>query len=414
MAGRKKAITLHELNSMVRGALEASFVRPLWIQAEISELRERGGHCYMEFVEKGANGNDIIARSSAVVWRSTWALLKPYFEQTTSHPLSSGMQVLVQVEVTFHELYGYKLIVLEIDPTYTLGDIARKRQEILHALEREGVLGMNKELSLPVLIRRIAVISSPSAAGWEDFSNQLAGNQHGFVFDVRLFPATMQGAGVEPSVIKALNIIADDVDNWDVVVIIRGGGAVADLAGFDTLALAEHVAQFPLPVITGIGHERDDTVIDLISHTRVKTPTAAAEMIISHQLVQLRRLTDLADRLHCGVRDRLASSVGRIEQLQLKATLLSRRMLESKSHRIELLASRLPLVRQTIKDRTHRLELLRMKLEAANPEHLLRLGYAIVRHEGRTVKNASELHEGDLLQINLHSGSVNVEVRSSE
>lgn len=410
MADGKRSITLHELNSRVRDALESSFLTPLWIQTEISEVRERGGHCYLEFIEKDPKGNDIIARSSAVIWKSTWTLLKPYFEQATSQSLSAGMQVLVQVEVTFHELYGYKLNVLEIDPSYTLGDIARKRQEILRTLEQEGVIAMNKELPMPVLIRNIAVISSPSAAGWGDFSNQLTDNSFGFAFNVRLFPATMQGPGVEPSVISALDLIADGDENWDVVVIIRGGGAVADLAGFDSLALAEHVAQFPLPVITGIGHERDDTIIDLIAHTRVKTPTAAAEMIINHQLIQLQLLTDLSDRLYNGVRNRITLSANKIAQLQLKATLMSRQFLESKSHQLDLFVSKLPLCRQILSNKTHQLELLQLKLDAADPERLLRLGYAIVRHEGQAVKTASEIHSGDSLQITLYSGSLTAEV----
>ena len=239
----------------------------------------------------------MVAKARAQVWANRWAFLKPMFEQTTGQTLSTGMQVLVQVEVTFHELYGYSLNITDIDPTYTLGDLARRRQEILRQLEEEGISTMNKELPLPRLLQRIAVISSATAAGYEDFHNQLIHNKRRLSFKTKLFQATMQGNDVADSIISALNRIAKEIDEWDAVVIIRGGGATSDLQGFDSLELAENVAQFPLPVITGIGHERDDTIIDLIAHTRVKTPTAAAELLIHHQEEELDMLEDFAARL---------------------------------------------------------------------------------------------------------------------
>ena len=278
-AGRG-SLSLYELNLRVRSVLEDTLCEPVWIQAELSSVSTRGPHCYVEFVQKAEGGNTFIAKAKGQIWANKWVLIRPYFEQTTGQPLSAGMQVMVQVEVTFHEVYGYSLNVLDINPTYTLGDIARRRQEILRQLEEEGVINLNKELELPVPVQRIAVISSESAAGWGDFQNQLLQNEYGLAFTVQLFPAVMQGERVEPTIIEALNQIAAEMDRWDVVVIIRGGGATSDLTGFDTLALAENVAQFPLPVITGIGHERDDTVLDIVSHTRVKTPTAAAEFLI--------------------------------------------------------------------------------------------------------------------------------------
>ena len=244
------ALTLYEINSLVRQTLELTLDTEYWVQAEIAELRVNR-HCYMELVQKEVGGNGIVAKARAQVWANRWALIKPMFERTTGQTLAVGMQVLLKVEVTFHELYGYSLNVTDLDPTYTLGDIARHRQEILRKLAEEGIDTMNKELSLPRLLQRIAVISSASAAGYGDFCNQLKDNQRGLAFKTKLFAAVMQGSEVEHSVIAALNRIAEQQDEWDVVVIIRGGGATSDLQGFDSLLLAENVAQFPLPIMTG-------------------------------------------------------------------------------------------------------------------------------------------------------------------
>ena len=276
------ALSLYELNNLVRSRLEHAFPEEYWVQAELSDVRSNAtGHCYLELIEKDARGNNLIARARAMIWNQVYRLLKPYFEQETGQAFVSGLKVLVKVTVGFHELYGYSLTILDIDPSYTLGDMARRRREILAKLEEEGVLTLNKELEMPLLPQRIAVISSATAAGYGDFCNQLAGNPYGYVFYPRLFPAMMQGERVEESIIGALNRIYSHAEAWDVVVIIRGGGATSDLSNFDSYLLAANCAQFPLPIITGIGHERDDTVIDAVAHTRVKTPTAAAEYLIA-------------------------------------------------------------------------------------------------------------------------------------
>lgn len=267
-----EALTLYELNGLVRGTLERTLQAEYWLQAELSEVREAyNGHCYLEFVQKSVNGRDLVAKARGVIWAGMYRLLKPMFERETGRTLSPGLKVLVKVGVTFHELYGYSLTVTDIDPAYTLGDMARLRREILARLEADGILNDNKELSLPLSANRIAVISSATAAGYGDFCNQLLRNDYRLRFTVRLFPAVMQGEHVESSVLAALDAVMARQDDWDAVVIIRGGGATSDLSGFDTYLLAAACAQFPLPVITGIGHERDDTVIDLVAHTRVKT-----------------------------------------------------------------------------------------------------------------------------------------------
>lgn len=289
----RNALSLLELNQLLAEVIEVGMPREYWVEAEISELRVVRGHCYIDLIEKTEGTNTPIARASAKCWQNTWSVISPYFEKVTGQRLRSGMNVLMLVSANFHPAYGFSWIISDIDPTYTLGDMARKRQAIIEQLKREGVFDLQKELSLPLFCQHIAVISSANAAGYDDFVDQLESNAYGFRFITRLFPATMQGEGVEQSIIAALNniyetFLTSDEAAPDCVVIIRGGGATSDLSGFDTLALAENVAQFPIPVITGIGHERDESILDMISHTRVKTPTAAAALLIDH----LKRVWD--------------------------------------------------------------------------------------------------------------------------
>ena len=250
--------SLRQLNLLVREAIEDALPDEYWVEAELSECRENSGHCYMELIEKDERSNTPVARASAKCWRQTWLMVKPYFERTTGQPLRAGMKVLLRVYAQFHEAYGFSWIVTDIDPTYTLGDMARKRQEIIRQLKEEGVFDLQRELRIPTFAKRIAVISAQNAAGYGDFCRQLEDNDYGFRFEVTLFPAIMQGEQVETSVISALNNVYERIHDFDVVCILRGGGASADLSGFDTLALAENVAQFPLPIITGIGHDRHD------------------------------------------------------------------------------------------------------------------------------------------------------------
>lgn len=281
-------VSLLELNRLVRDALELSMPGDYWVEAELADVRESAGHCYMELVQKDEFGSTPVARASAKCWRSTWMLARPHFERVTGERIHAGMKVLLQVHAQFHENYGFSWIVTDIDPTFTLGDMARKRMEIVRTLKEEGVFDLNRELSIPLFAQRIAVISSATAAGYGDFCSQLSNNAYGFDFIVELFQAVMQGEQVEQSVIAALNRINECADLFDCVVIIRGGGATSDLSGFDTLALAENVANFPLPVITGIGHERDESVLDMVANTKVKTPTAAAAFLIEN----LKRVSD--------------------------------------------------------------------------------------------------------------------------
>ena len=290
-------LTLYELNLLVRQAIERSLPDDYWVEAELAEIREVGGNCYMEFIQKGLDGNTPVAKASAKCWRSTWRQLKTSFENVTERTLSAGMKILVKAYPQFHELYGYSLIVTDIDPVFTLGDMERKRREIIRVLIEEGVIDLNKELPLSAFAQNIAVISAKNAAGYGDFCNQLEHNLYGFKFNVVLFEAVMQGEKIESSIIDALNRIYARKESFDCVVIIRGGGATSDLSGFDSLLLAENVANFPLPVITGIGHERDQTVLDMIAHTRVKTPTAAAALLIDNLKTVSDYITEMQDRI---------------------------------------------------------------------------------------------------------------------
>lgn len=283
-------ITLFDLSNRIRNALQDAFPETVWVVAEISEMKEnRTGHCYLELIEKDELTDEIKARARANIWSYSWRMIKPYFETTTGQPFSQGIKVLVQVSVEYHPAYGLSLNIKDIDPTYTIGDMVRRRREIVRQLVEAGVMQMNKELELPLVPQRIAVISSATAAGYQDFVNHLETNPHGFCFFHQLFEAYMQGTDAVPSILSALNKIFELEDQFDAVVIIRGGGAAADLSCFDNFDLAYTVAQFPLPVITGIGHEKDDTIVDLVAHTRLKTPTAVAEFFISGAL----RFSDL-------------------------------------------------------------------------------------------------------------------------
>ena len=400
-------LSLAELNALVRRSLQTCFPDALWVQAELSDVRANAsGHCYLEFVQKDASGNSLVAKARGIIWAGTFARLKPYFERETGQAFVSGIKVLVKVTVGFHELYGYSLTVTDIDPTYTLGDMARKRREILERLKQEGVLTLNKELELPELAQRIAVISSPTAAGYGDFCKQLRDNAFGFVFYPCLFPAVMQGDKVEASVISALNRIYEKFDRWDAVVIIRGGGATSDLSGFDTYDLAVNCAQFPLPIITGIGHERDDTVIDMVAHTRVKTPTAAAEFLVNHTRVTAEKLEGLSQYIYQEAPLRLTREKERLENWLMRIPSKVQMRLQREAFAQERLAKRMETALQArMQTEKHRIELWSQRVNAASPEVLLKRGYSITLKDGKAVTDASALRPGDEVETRLAKGS---------
>jgi len=433
----KNVLSLFELNQLVRRSVRTCLPDEYWVQVELSDVRANySGHCYLECVQKDPKSNSLIAKARGIIWNNVFSQLKPYFEQETGQAFVSGIKVLVKVTVDFHELYGYSLTIVDIDPAYTLGDMARRRREILLRLQEEGVLSLNKELELPVLAQRIAVISSATAAGYGDFCNQLENNAFGFAFYPRLFPAIMQGERVEASVIAALDRIYAESEKWDVVVIIRGGGATSDLSGFDTYDLAASCAQFPLPIITGIGHERDDTVIDLVAHTRVKTPTAAAEFLVNHlrhtaeqlenyayyirQEVPARlnrekeRLERCITRIPARVQMRLQREDFRRERLAKRMEMAWQSRLAREQYRLEL-SSRLSVALQArlLKEK-HRLDLLEKSVEAASPDLLLKRGYSITLKDGKAVTDASLLKPGDRVVTRVAKGQFSSEVQGTD
>ena len=411
-------LSLYELNALVRQSVRLCMPDAYWVQAELSDVRTNySGHCYLEFVQKAPKSNALLAKARGIVWSNVFRELKPYFERETGQAFVAGLKVLVKVTVDFHELYGYSLTVSDIDPTYTLGDMAKRRREILQRLEEEGVLTLNKELDLPELAQRIAVISSPTAAGYGDFCDQLERNAFGFVFYTKLFPTVMQGEQVEASIIRALNRINAEAGRWDVVVIIRGGGATSDLSGFDTYELATNCAQFPIPIITGIGHERDDTVIDMVAHTRVKTPTAAAEFLINHLRETADRLEQYASFFYQEVPGWLGEQKERLERFVARIPARVQMRLQNEGFRQERLVKRIHLAWQTrvmretyrlqldgrlnvalqsrLQREGGRLQLLEQQVKAASPELLLQKGYSITLKNGKAVTDASALHPGD-------------------
>lgn len=377
--------SLYALNALVHEAVSNALPDEYWVEAELAECRERNGHCYMELVEKDERSNSPIAKASAKCWRQTWTLLHATFLRATGQPLRAGMKVLLRVYPQFHEAYGFSWIVSDIDPTYTIGDLARRRQEIIKTLKAQGVFDLQRELRLSPFAQRIAVISAESAAGHGDFCRQLLDNEYNLQFHTELFPAIMQGERVEQSVIQALNLINNRIDDFDAVVIIRGGGATSDMSGFDTLPLAENVANFPLPIITGIGHDRDECVLDMVSHTRVKTPTAAATLLITHLCNTLQQVADAENVIAHYALDRL------------------------QRHRLQLehITTLLPhLAQRLMTEAHHSLERIQLKLEGYDPQLLLQRGYSITLHNGQIVKSPQDVKSGDEIETRLKQGTI--------
>lgn len=424
-----KALTLYELNSIVREVLETAMPDSYWVQAELSEVRENNGHCYMELIQKDERNNTPVAKASAKCWRNRWMLVRPYFERITGQHIHSGMKVMLQVHPQFHENYGFSWIVDDINPEFTMGDMARKRIEIINQLKEEGVFELQKELKIPMFCQRIAVISSANAAGYGDFCNQLEDNNYGLKFYTKLFPAIMQGEQVEQSVIAALNAINEEIDDFDVVVIIRGGGATSDMSGFDTLSLAENVANFPLPIITGIGHERDESVLDMISNTRVKTPTAAAAFLVENLSGVYERVEDAQEAIAHYVKRRMAMERMKLEKLSSRIPILFsvartreeslldmrldriisliQKKIDNQFYRIETLSSAIvPAINKKIMKENYRQKVLEERIKALDPQNILKRGYSITLHQGKAVRDASALETGDEIETKVYKGSI--------
>lgn len=384
-----KQYTLSELCQAIEQVLQFELGDTYWVRAEIASLTERG-HCYMELVEKAKN-NTVAAKVRATCWQQVYHLLSAYFATETGQTLSVGMQVLLQVEVSFHSVYGLSLNVVGIDPTFTLGDLARQRQLTIQRLQDDGVMDLQRALTIPSLPRHIAVISAADAAGYGDFCHQLLSNNSGFLFRTQLFPAVMQGDQSPASIIAALEQIAYQVEQYDVVVIVRGGGATTDLRNFDDYSLAFHCANFPLPIIAGIGHTRDVSVVDMVVHTSVKTPTAAAEWLISAMQEQADRLAELQLRLQ-----RIAQHAIRKQQNQLDTLWQSLRF-----------ATQRRLHRQRAQ-----LELWAKTIALHSPERIYRMGYTLTTVNGKIVRSIHDVQAGEQLLTHTADGVIQSEVKS--
>lgn len=451
-----KSFTLYELNAQIKNVLKQGLQGTFWVTAEITEIQlNRSGHCYLQLADKREDNDQIIATARATIWAFVFQTLRPYFETTTGQQLAKGMRVMLNVEVIFHELYGLSLNVKDIDPVYTLGDLERRRLEILKRLENEGMIDMNKRLEFPILPKNIAVISSPTAAGLGDFMNQLENNIYGYSFHVKLFPAIMQGDKTVESVIAALDRIYEYDGLFDVVVLIRGGGSQTDLACFDSYDLAVNIAQFPLPVIAGIGHERDETIADRVAYMRVKTPTAAAVFLIDTFHKQEEYLDTLYDRfltatgdilddekkrhliilndfrrivsdslLHNEVRLKLLSGQltslaknyigncqGKVARMALQTESKAVMMIDKNRNRLEIFEKECRhKAMETLARQDKRLELAAAVAKYVNPQNVLERGYSITRLNGKAVKTPELLKEGDVLETELVGGTVTTRV----
>lgn len=424
-------LTLYELNNVVRSLIESELDGEYWIEAELSEARlASNGHFYVEFVQKDGSGRNLVAKARGTIWARTYNLLAPLFERATGERLRAGMKVRVLVTVAFHELYGFSLNILDIDPAYTMGDMARRRREILAQLEADGIAEDNRQLPLPALLKRVAVVSSATAAGYGDFCDQLTNNEYGLCFHTCLFPAVMQGEHVEESVLAALEAIMQQADQFDVVVIIRGGGATSDLSDFDTYPLAAAVAQMPLPVVVGIGHERDETVLDYVAHTRVKTPTAAAAFLIQHGADQLSALQTFstifqtqASRQLQRERERLQHLTAtlprafalvherqgrRLDSLNSRLMVAARQQLLTSRHLLERLQESLgQRSRLRLSEAHARCQLMNSRLEALDPVIQLRRGYSLTyTADGHLVRSAQGIGSGTRITTRLPDGTL--------
>jgi exodeoxyribonuclease VII large subunit len=382
------SISLYELNKEISSVLKGCLSR-VWVHAEINSITvQRVGHCYIELIEKDENTGSIIAKSRANIWANIYKSIAAYFLAETGKTLVAGMKVAFCVDVTFHEVYGISLNVVDIDPTYTLGESARRKAQVIKKLEEDGIMDMNKLLSIKPLIKNIAVISAEGAAGFGDFCHQLENNAYGYKYNLTLFNSIMQGEKAEASILESLDKVLERLDDFDVLVVIRGGGAVSDLDCFDSYPLSAALAQFPLPVLTGIGHTRDVSVVDMVAKLPLKTPTAVADYIINHT----RSLEEKIDSY--------------IEQLSRSVTML----LDKQARKLDQSLTLLPLYANRLLDRKlHALELMERSLELMSPESILKKGYAIVEKNGKSASAAS-LNPGDEVKITLVDGVVKAEV----
>ena len=428
-------ITLYELNNMLSIVVGNTFQKQYRVAAEISELRENSsGHCYMELIEKDDNGNTV-AKARANIWAATYRKLRPFFEYSTGISLKAGIKILVTVKVSFDPLYHYSLTVWDIDPAYTIGDMAMHRTQILNRLTEEGVIDDNKSINLSATPQRVAVISSATAAGYGDFCDQLKKNLNGYVFYPILFKALMQGDNAADTIIDALNRIYNNIDNFDCVVIIRGGGATSELNCFDNYNLALNVTQFPLPVIVGIGHERDITVLDYVAYKSIKTPTAVAEFLISVITNSDNYLNELSGEISDRIRNILSDERLKLSSTESLIPSLVTNKIEREKNKISQLQSKVlmginsrvskekirvatnyttlkNLFERAIEREQNRVASMATSIELLSPDKILKRGYSISVKDGFPIKSVSEIKESDNIKVIFADGEAEVEIKN--
>lgn len=401
-------LKLSELQQRIGRVLGEEFADSVWVACEVQSLNTSSGHCYMELAEYDEAHMQRVAVARATIWRGQYLRLRSRFETLTGQELCAGLQVLLCVRVAFHAVYGLSLNVVDIDPSYTLGDIERRRREIWDRLKREGVAEMQKELELPTVVQRVAVISSATAAGYGDFMNQLKGNRRGYAFCVKLFPALMQGAEAGKSIVAALDAVCAEEAHWDTVVIIRGGGAVGDLQSLESYEVANNIAQFPLPVLTGIGHDRDQTLLDMVAHMALRTPTAVAEFLVGRIEQTEERAEALGQSIVVAVGRRLAAegkmlaARGAMIEVQVRNRLTMGLQFVEQWLGLRLL----PRVAERLHRERLRLEASEKAVNLADPEAVLRRGFTLTRVDGRVVTSARVLKAGDVLETRFADGEV--------
>lgn len=402
-----EAVSLYELTAGIRQAI-ADMQISTWVIAEISEINSnRSGHVYIDLIEKSSISGNVIAKLRATIWCSCAQRILPKFEVETGQSLRSGMKGMFFVTVGFHEVYGLSANISAINSEFTLGDIERQRRETIMRLEQEGVIDMNKSLQLPTVLKHIAIISAETAAGYGDFCKQIENNVYGFNLSLKLYPAQMQGIGADNSIMEALDRIINEPKHPDAVVIIRGGGSRSDLACFDSYELAFYVANYPLPILTGIGHERDNSVVDIVAHTRLKTPTAVAEFIIGHNVEFLNLLDALSEKIIT-----LARSFYELRNTKVEALFLSLRtsvnsIMHSYSERLTQMTNTIALTSNNIvSQRLMQLDSIEQIIKAHDPRDLLKKGYSLTMINGKTLRSAKEVNAGDKIQTLLSDGVV--------
>lgn len=378
--------TLSQLSARIGQALEIEMDDAYWVSAEIASLSQKGGHMYLDLVEKGERGL-FVARGRATCWNGRQQILCAYFEQETGARLQVGMQVLLKVSVRFHAVYGLSLDIIDIDPRFTLGDLAKQKEQTIQRLKKEGIYDMQRCLRLPTLVRRIAVVSADEAAGYGDFVHQLA--QSGYRFECTLFAAIMQGDRAAKSIIAALDSIAEIEEEFDAVVIIRGGGASSDMTCFDDYNLSAHCAQFPLPILSGIGHTRDVSVVDQVAHRSIKTPTAVAAYLVERMEEERNKIAMLRQRL---------------TQTKTRQILIRQHSVERLSERLQHATARYILQAQ------NKIALYGQKIDLLNPERIYKLGYSLLKKDGKIIQSVEQIAKGDSLIAEMSDGKIRVEV----